>query len=196
MYDFIEGKIEELAPTHAVVNCNGVGYMINISLNTYEKIRGQQNIRLRVHQVVKEDSHTLFGFAHDDERQIFRHLISISGIGAATSRMILSSLTEKEVVQAIMSENVPLLKSVKGIGPKAAQRIVLELRDKVGRGAPSGSAGLPAGSAASNWQEALDALLALGFNRQQTEKVLSKVSQDLGPDANTETLIKNCLKLL
>lgn len=130
MYDFIEGIIEELAPTHAVVNCSGVGYMINISLNTYEKIRGQQNIRLRVHQVVKEDSHTLFGFAHDDERQIFRHLISISGIGAATSRMILSSLTEKEVVQAIMSENVPLLKSVKGIGPKAAQRIVLELKIK------------------------------------------------------------------
>lgn len=194
MYDFLEGPIEELSPTHAVINCGGVGFFVSISLNTYEKIRTQKHVRLRVHLVVKEDSHSLFGFYGVDERDVFRHLISISGVGSATARMILSSLTEKEVIQAIISENVSLLKSVKGIGPKAAQRIVLELKDKVGKGiSVSGGSG---GVIHSAFQEALDALVALGFNRLMVEKTLMKVSQDLGPEAGTEALIKNCLKLL
>lgn len=194
MYDFLEGPIEELSPTHAVINCGGIGFFVSISLNTYEKIRTLKQVRLRIHQVVKEDSHSLFGFHAVEERDVFRHLISISGVGATTARMILSSLTEKEVIQAIIAENVALLKSVKGIGPKAAQRIVLELKDKVGKGiSGSGSMG---GGHYSAFQEALDALMALGFNRLQVEKTLMKVSQDLGSEAGTEALIKNCLKLL
>lgn len=194
MYDFLEGALEEISPTHAVINCGGIGFFVSISLNTYEKIRTQKQIRLRVHHVVKEDAHSLFGFHGVEERDVFRHLISISGVGAATARMILSSLTEKEVIQAIISENVALLKSVKGIGPKAAQRIVLELKDKVGKGiSVSGTGGTITYSA---FQEALDALVALGFNRLLVEKTLMKVNNDLGPDAGTESLIKNCLKLL
>lgn len=196
MYDFLEGPIEEISPTHVVVNCQGMGFFVNISLNTYEQIRGMKQARIKIHQVIKEDSHTLFGFAKDDERQTFRHLISITGVGATTARMILSSLTEKEVIQAILSGNVALLTSVKGIGPKAAQRIVLELKDKIGKGISGGNGSLLQGASGGAYQEALDALLALGFNRLQTEKTLLKVSQDLGADAVTETLIKNCLKLL
>ncbi len=194
MYDFLEGKLEEITPTQVVVNCHGVGYLVYISLHTFERIREKAEGRLKVHHVVKEDGHQLFGFADSAEREVFRNLISISGIGAATARMILSSLTSDEVIKAIQQENIALLKSVKGIGPKAAQRIVLELKDKTGRMDWTGAAQ----SAAVNqpFQEALDALLALGFNRLQTEKALVKVKQDLGNDASTESLIKNCLKIL
>lgn len=194
MYDFLEGKLEEITPTQVVVNCHGVGYLVYISQHTFERIREKAEGRLKVHHVVKEDGHQLFGFADSAEREVFRNLISISGIGAATARMILSSLTSDEVIKAIQQENIALLKSVKGIGPKAAQRIVLELKDKTGRMDWTGAAQ----SAAVNqpFQEALDALLALGFNRLQTEKALVKVKQDLGNDASTESLIKNCLKIL
>jgi Holliday junction DNA helicase RuvA len=194
MFDFIEGTIAEISPTHAVINANGVGYMLHISLYTFEKMRGLKEAKLKAHLVVREDSHTLYGFADDAERQMFRHLIGVSGIGSATARMILSSLSEKELVQAIIQSNVALLKSIKGIGPKAAERMVLELRDKVGKGVMGGLI-MPSGSNTAV-QEALDALMALGFARSATEKVLMKVSNDSGPQATTEELIKNCLKLL
>lgn len=184
----------EVSPTHAVISANGVGYMLHISLYTFEKLRGQKEAKLKAHLVVREDSHTLYGFADDAERQMFRHLIGVSGIGSATARMILSSLSEKELVQAIIQSNVALLKSIKGIGPKAAERMVLELRDKVGKGVTGGLM-MPTGVNTAV-QEALDALMALGFARSATEKVLMKVSHDSGPQASTEELIKNCLKLL
>lgn len=194
MYDFLDGKFEEMTPTQVVVNCAGVGFLVFISLNTFERIREQKEGRLKVHHVVKEDAHQLFGFADAAEREVFRNLISISGIGATTARMILSSLTSSEVIKAIQQENVALLKSVKGIGPKAAQRIVLELKDKTGRMDWTGVSQMAAVN--QPFQEALDALLALGFNRLQTEKALVKVKQELGNDASTESLIKNCLKIL
>jgi Holliday junction DNA helicase RuvA len=194
MFDFIEGHLVEISPTHAVISANGVGYMLHISLYTFEKLRGQKEAKLKAHLVVREDSHTLYGFADDAERQMFRHLIGVSGIGSATARMILSSLSEKELVQAIIQSNVALLKSIKGIGPKAAERMVLELRDKVGKGVTGGLM-MPTGVNTAV-QEALDALMALGFARSATEKVLMKVSHDSGPQASTEELIKNCLKLL
>lgn len=193
MYEFIEGQVEDISPTHVVVNAGGIGYFLHISLNTFENIRGNPNLRIYTHLAVKEDSHTLFGFADPKERRIFRELIGVSGIGVATARMVLSSLTENEIISAILNGNVALLKSIKGIGPKAAQRMILELQDKLGK--LEGDFDLTGGRA-SHMNEATEALQALGFGRAAIEKVLLKVSKDLGENADTEELIKKSLKLL
>ncbi|MCB9260909.1 MAG: Holliday junction branch migration protein RuvA [Flavobacteriales bacterium] len=194
MFEFIEGEIAELSPTQVVINANGVGYLAHISLNAFEKFNGKSKLRLLTHLVVKEDSHTLFGFYDHAERSLFRHLISVSGIGPATARMVLSALNHKEIIGAILNGNEALLKAIKGIGPKAAQRMILELRDKVGKIDDTNL--VKSNSSSGNIYEALEALTALGFARAAAEKVAYKVMSDLGENATTENIIKNCLKLL
>ncbi|MFT4522867.1 MAG: Holliday junction DNA helicase RuvA [Bacteroidia bacterium] len=193
MLEFIEGRVDEISPTHMVVSAGGVGYFAHISLYAYEQMKNMKEVKLLVHLQVKEDSHTLFGFLSKTERSIFRNLISVSGVGPAIARMIISSLSEQELISAITNGNVALLKSIKGIGPKAAQRLVLELRDKLGK-LHDGSALFVTSN--SNQQEAVEALMALGFARMATEKTVARVSKELGPDANTEELIKMSLKVL
>jgi Holliday junction DNA helicase RuvA len=194
MIEFVEGKIDQINPTSVVINTGGLGYFINISIYAYEVLQGQDSARVLTHLSIKEDSHTLYGFHHPMEREVFRHLISVSGVGTATARVIISSLTHEEVIQAILNGNVPLLKSIKGIGPKAAQRLILELQDKLGKMEVHPSMNL--GQSTSKQQEAVDALLALGFARSAAEKAVVKVQKESEPNASAEELIKKSLKLL
>lgn len=194
MIEFIEGHVREITPTYVVVDTGGVGYKLLISLNTFEKIKDKPQLSLFSHLSIKEDSHTLFGFADPKERLIFRELIGVNGIGPATARMVLSSLSEEEVLQAILNGNIALLKSIKGIGPKAAQRMVLELQDKFSK-LDTGIA-LPAGGVQVHIADAVEALTALGFSRRSVEKTVLKVSKELGDGMDTEELIKKSLKLL
>ncbi len=194
MYDFIEGKIEKLTPAYAVINCNGLGFHINISVYTFEKMKALGQARLQVHQVISEDSHTLFGFFTEKEREVFRHLISVSGVGANTARILLSSLNEDALINAIIRKDAPLLQSVKGIGPKAAQRLILELHDKIGK-IGGGSINIP-GIISSAFDEALQAMQALGFVRATAEKALLRVSKEQGENATTESLVKDAFKYL
>lgn len=193
MFEFLEVKVDSVQPTHLVLDCTGVGYHVKISVNTFEKIKSQTQLRIPVHLSIKEDSHTLFGFSDHDERTMFRQLISVSGIGNATALLVLSSLTVSELASAISSGNIPLLKSIKGIGPKAAQRMILELKDKVNKTGLSNHAVSVADHAVL---DALEALTALGFNRSQAEKAIMKVKSKATESLNTEGLIKESLKIL
>ncbi len=194
MIEFLEGSVEEISPTHAIINVNGIGYFAHISLNAYEHLVGKKQLRLLTYLSIKEDSQTLYGFYDATERTIFKHLISVSGIGPSTARMILSSLNHNEIIGAILNGNVPLLKSIKGIGPKAAQRMILELKDKMGK--IGSGIGTMATAETSQINEALEALQALGFARNSAEKALIRTSKELGQSATTESLIKHSLKLL
>lgn len=193
MIEFIEGKVDSITPTHLVINQQGLGYFISISINTYETIRGNQELRILTHLSIKEDSHTLFGFATAEERLMFRHLISVSGIGNATAILVLSSLSVSDLASAISSGNAALLKSIKGIGPKAAQRMILELKDKVDKTGLS-HPGLKGSD--SSVADALEALTALGFNRPSAEKAIMKIKQKNQTVQSTEDLIKESLKIL
>lgn len=193
MITHIQGKLTEKNPTDVVIDCNGVGYLINISMHTYSQIPDTENLRLYTHLQVKEDSHTLFGFASLAEREIFRLLISVSGIGASTARIMLSSLTPKQVRQGIACENVALIQSVKGIGLKTAQRVIIELKDKVLKVYDIDEAAYQTSN--TNKDEALSALEVLGFAKKQAEKVIDKII-NTQPEANAETLIKEALKNL
>lgn len=195
MYDFVKGLLVQLSPTHATIEAGGVGYHLQISLQTYEQIEGKKEVLLWSHLVVKEDAHTLYGFAGPSEREMFRRLIQVNGIGASTARMMLSSLNEYELASAIAAGNTGLLKSIKGIGPKAAQRIIVELQEKMQKSGIAEIEGISAEGGSAR-QEALEALLALGFPSAQAQKVLSKVSQELGGNATVEAILKNSLKLL
>jgi Holliday junction DNA helicase RuvA len=195
MYDFVKGPLVQLSPTHATIEAGGVGYHLQISLQTYEQIEGKKEVLLWSHLVVKEDAHTLYGFAGPSEREMFRRLIQVNGIGASTARMMLSSLNEHELASAIASGNTGLLKSIKGIGPKAAQRIIVELQEKMQKSGIAEIEGISAEGGSAR-QEALEALLALGFPSAQAQKVVSKVSQELGGNATVEAILKNSLKLL
>lgn len=190
MYNYIRGKLDEATPAYAVVDCGGVGYMLEISVNTYSQIKDLDEVKLLVHEVVREDAHLLIGFYSEAERQMFRLLIGVNGVGAATARIMLSSLTVDELTRAILDQDVKRVQKVKGIGAKTAQRILLELRDKVdpfATGLPAGSAG--AASSGSNAEEALSALVMLGFPKTAAEKVLDKVC-GANPGASVEDLIK------
>jgi holliday junction DNA helicase RuvA len=193
MITHIQGKLTEKNPTDVVIDCNGVGYLLNISLHTYSQIPDAENLRLYTHLQVKEDSHTLYGFSSLAEREIFRLLISVSGIGASTARTMLSSLTPKHVREAIASENVSLIQSVKGIGLKTAQRVIIELKDKVLKVYDIDEAAYISNN--TNKDEALSALEVLGFAKKQAEKVIDKILNNQ-PEANVETLIKEALKNL
>lgn len=190
MYNYIRGKLDEATPAYAVVDCGGVGYLLEISVNTYSQIKDLDEVKLLVHEVVREDAHLLIGFYSEAERQMFRLLIGVNGVGAATARIMLSSLTVDELTRAILDQDVKRVQKVKGIGAKTAQRILLELRDKVdpfATGLPAGSAG--AASSGSNAEEALSALVMLGFPKTAAEKVLDKVC-GANPGASVEDLIK------
>lgn len=193
MYEFIEGKISELAPAYTVINCNGIGFYVNISLNTYSAMQEQSNACLYIHQVIKDDSHTLFGFFDKNERIIFRLLISVSGIGSNTARMMLSSLSPLEIETAILSEDIALIKSIKGIGLKTAQRVIIELKDKIGKSNESGEV-LPIANNSIK-QEALSALIALGFAKKNIEKTLDKIVKT-EPNIKIEDLVKKALKMM
>lgn len=194
MYAFLEGKISGITPASVVIDCNGVGYDVSISLNTYTKIKDLETCRLQTHLSVREDAMVLFGFATEDERVLFRHLISVSGVGAGTARLILSSLTPEELTDAIVSGNVPILQRVKGIGGKTAQRIIVDLKDKLSR--DSGMREILASPHNTKKEEALTALTMLGFNKVLAGKVVDKILKEEGPSVSVEHLIKSALKVL
>lgn len=193
MYNYIKGKLEEANPAYAVVDCGGVGYLLEITLNTYSAIKDLAEVKLLVHEVIREDAHLLIGFYTAAERDMFRMLISVNGVGAATARIMLSSLTVDELTRAIVDQDVKRVQKVKGIGAKTAQRILLELRDKVD---PFATSSLAEGGASAtvnrNSEEALSALVMLGFPKAASEKVVSKMA-DANPSASVEELIKLAL---
>jgi len=194
MYEYIKGKLVEKNPGSVVLDCNGTGYLLNISLNTYSQLGDTEHCTLFTHLVVKEDAWVLYGFAGKPERDLFRQLISVSGIGAGTARMILSSLSPDEVCQAIVLGNLDLLKSIKGIGLKTAQRIILDLKDKLSKDAPS----LEKLDFMHNTtkDEALSGLVILGFQKLAAEKALNKVIEKEGVALAVEQLIRQALKYL
>lgn len=193
MITHIQGKLVEKNPTDVVIDCNGVGYMLNISLHTFSQIPDQELIKLYTHLQVKEDSHTLFGFSSLAEREIFRLLISVSGIGASIARTMLSSLTPKQVREGIALGDVALIQSIKGIGAKTAQRVIIELKDKVLKIYDIDE--VSAVKSNTNKDEALSALEVLGFNKKQAERVVDKIVAN-DPEATVETIIKAALKNL
>jgi len=193
MITHIQGKLVEKNPTDVVIDCNGIGYLLNISLHTYSQIPNQEHLKLYTHLQIKEDSHTLYGFSSLGERQIFRLLISVSGIGTSTARTMLSSLTPKQVREAIALEDIALIQSVKGIGLKTAQRVVIELKDKVLK-AYDIDEGITFQSN-TNKDEALSALEVLGFAKKQSERVVDKIVSS-NQEASVEAIIKEALKKL
>lgn len=188
----IKGRLIEKSPTELVVDCNGIGYSVNISLNTYTQIGNDENIKLYTYLLIKEDSHSLYGFFKKSERSLFKLLISVSGVGASTARMMLSSLSPSEIISAIMSENVQVVQSIKGIGLKTAQRIILELKDKVLSLDEAGDDSLTLNKQS---EEASSALEVLGYSKKQTSKLLSKIISE-NPGINVESIIKKALNKL
>ena len=194
MYDYISGIVADLTASYVVVDNNGIGYFLKISLNTYEEIQNKKDVKLFVHQLLREDVNDLYGFSSRNEREIFRHLISVSGIGANTARLMLSSLKPSEITTAIVESDVNKIKSVKGIGLKTAQRVIVELKDKVTKTSDE-SLSFLSGEKQQNIQEAVSALVALGFNKKQAEKNLQKIVKE-HPDASLEQLVKLGIKLM
>lgn len=193
MIDHLAGKVDSITPTYAVIDCNGVGYIAHISLNTYTKIKDSSTVKILTHLAIREDAHVLYGFADEHERELFRLLISVSGVGAATARMILSSLNPVEIEKAIASADLITLKKIKGIGAKSAERIIVDLKDKVGK---SGYTSAELTGISGGNQESLMALMALGFPKLAVEKVLLRVRQEHGSDLKVEEIIKYALKYL
>lgn len=193
MYDYFMGKVVLLTPTTIVIDNQGIGYVLHISMNTYEAVRNKSDVKLFAHLVVKEDSHTLFGFYTIEERELFLKLIGVNGIGAATARMILSSLSVEETTNAILNGNVGLLKTIKGIGPKAAQRLIVELQDRLN---PVEINLMGISTSSDQVNEASEALVALGFARASVQKVLLKLCQNSKDSISTEELIKKSLQML
>ncbi|MGF2410954.1 Holliday junction branch migration protein RuvA [Ferruginibacter sp.] len=194
MYAYLQGKFIDKTPAQVYVDVNGVGYEVNISLNTYSHIQGLEQGKLFTHLQVKEDGHVLYGFFEKAEKEIFLLLIGISGVGAATARMMLSSLKPEEVSRAIVQSNVKLLESVKGIGKKTAERLVLELKDKLSKHSLNETIS-PAWSNSLE-QDALNALVALGISRQQAEQSIQKVTLAEPSVSKLEDLIKKALKAI
>ncbi len=195
MYEYIKGNVAELNPAYAVVEAGGIGYFVNISLTSYSALTQGAQAQLYLHQVVREDAHLLFGFVTKVERELFRLLISVNGVGPNTARLILSSLTPQDLTNAILSENLVKLKGVKGIGAKTAQRIILDLKDKVNTSGEFDSAEIFAASDNTIKKDALLTLTTLGFAKAAVEKVLDKVLKEK-PDASLETVIKLALNYL
>ena len=189
----IRGRLVEKNPTDVVVDCNGVGYLLHISLNTYAALPDGENVILYTHLSVREDAHTLFGFINKTERAIFKFLISVSGVGPSIARTMLSSMTSEEIQQAIASENVAVIQSVKGIGAKTAQRVIVDLKDKIVKTFNIDEVSLNPSN--TNKGEALSALEVLGFQRKQSDKLVAAIVKEY-PDATIEQIIKLALKSL
>ncbi len=187
MIEFIKGRLVSKTPTQLVVEAAGVGYFINISLHTYTRVPDTEQVTIFTHLSIKEDAHTLFGFVDEEERMIFRQLISVSGVGAGTARMILSSMSPAEIQHAIAEGNAPLLQGIKGIGAKSAMRIIIDLKDKMKK---EEMYTLVAGKGNTHRAEALSALVTLGFPKLAVEKALDKILKD-----NTEMAIEDLVKL-
>jgi Holliday junction DNA helicase RuvA len=193
MITHLQGKLVEKNPTDVVIDCNGVGYLLHISLHTYSQIPDKENLKLYTYLQVREDAHTLYGFSSMTEREIFKLLISVSGVGASIARTMLSSLTPQQVKEGIASADVGLIQSIKGIGAKTAQRVILDLKDKVLKVYGIDEVSLIQNNTSKS--EALSALEVLGFNKKHSEKVVDKVlAQE--PDASVEKIIKDALKNL
>ncbi len=189
----IRGRLVEKNPTYAIVDCNGVGYLLHISLHTFSALPEEENVILYTHLSIREDAHTLFGFFSKMEREVFLLLVSVSGVGPSTARTMLSSMTAKEIQHAIASEDVKLIQSVKGIGAKTAQRIIVDLKDKIVKIFGVDEVSVVQNN--TNKEEALSALEVLGFSRKQADKVVHNIIKET-PDATIEKLIKLALKNL
>lgn len=197
MYEYISGKITSSSATQVVIDCGGVGYLLEVSLNTYAAVKEQESARLWVHEVVREDAYLLYGFATVEEREMFRLLLSVSGVGAATARIMLSSMTVSELASAISTQNTRVVQGVKGIGAKTAQRIILELKDKVVGGQLTAMAGEPAKAGQptamnQNKADAQAALVMLGFPKPAVEKVL----RDMDATLSVEQMMKQAMQRL
>ncbi len=193
MIEYICGKIAELTPTFVIIDNHGIGYELNISLNTFSELEQNSEVKILIHEVIREDAHMLFGFATANERALFRELIGVSGVGANTARMILSSIPPAELEQTISSGDDKRLKSVKGVGAKTAQRIIVDLRDKIKVSDSALFTQVPISSRA--YEEALQALLMLGFTKPLSEKALKKLFSD-SPAITVEDAVKRALKML
>lgn len=192
MFEFFEGKFVEITPSYIIVNCGGVGYRIEISLNSYSILKDKSEGKVLVHHIVREDAQLLFGFENEKERKLFRHLISVNGVGANTARMILSSLSCDDLIEAVVTENVNVIKAVKGIGLKTAQRIIIDLKDNLNKIEIVKTESVIGNK---NREEALLALQTLGFNKAIIEKTLDKILKT-NASLGVEELIRQALKVL
>lgn len=198
MIEFIRGEVAELTPTYAVIDCGGVGYLANISLNTYSALENEKTAKLFILEAIREDAYQLYGFATAGEREVFRLLTSVSGVGASTARVMVSAMSAGELKSVIMGENVKALKGIKGIGQKTAERIVVELKDKIGKTDVEDSASpLPTTPSAAQAvkEEALQALEVLGYNKSQAAKAVDKILAET-PDLKVEGVVKAAFRML
>lgn len=195
MYDYIKGEIIELTPTSVVMENNGIGYYIQISLQTYDFLKGYAESKLYIYHYIREDDEQFYGFSTKDERELFKLLISVSGVGVSSARMMLSTLSDEEIRNAIIGENVNRIKSVKGIGVKTAQRVILELKDKIIKGGGTDSSEFLLPDTGKVVDEATIALLNLGFTKANITKVIAEILKK-DPQASIETIIKEALKRL
>jgi len=193
MFEYIKGKITEITPAYIIVETGNIGYFVNISLQTHSKINGKEQFKVYIHQIIREDTNALYGFADKSEREIFRLLISVSGIGANTARVMLSSLSANEVKKAVRTDDVATFKSIKGIGAKTAQRVIIDLKDKINKAETDDDTGISFTSPIS--EEALSALNMLGFSKTKAEKAVKKIYSS-NSNISVEELVKNALKIL
>ena len=193
MIAHLQGKLVEKSPTQVVIECGGVGYHVNISLHTYSLLPSSDSIKLFTHLQIKEDAHTLFGFVEKSEREIFKMLLSVSGIGASIARTMLSSLDPKQITNAIASGDLVSIQSIKGIGSKTAQRVILDLKEKVLKLYDLGEVSMSQSN--TNRDQALSALEVLGFVRKTSERIVEKIIKE-APDSSVESIIKTALKIL
>lgn len=192
MIEYVKGELAEITPAYAVVDCGGVGYFLNISLNTYTRLQNEKSVRLYVYEAIREDAYVLYGFSERQERELFVQLISVSGVGPNTARMILSSFAPGDLQAVIATENVNLLKAVKGIGAKTAQRIIVDLKDKIKQG---DNTLIMLESKSETYDEAITALVMLGFPKQAVQRTVGKLLKE-NPMERVEDVIKTALKML
>ncbi len=195
MYDYIKGEIVEISPTEAIVECGGIGYSILISLQTYDQLKGHGSAKIYIHHYLREDEEQFYGFGTKSERELFRLLISVSGVGVSSARMMLSSLSDEDIRNAIIGEDIKKIKSVKGIGLKTAQRLVLDLKDKIIKGGSADFSGIIDSSKDVAADEATTALLNLGFTKANISKIIPEILK-AEPKASIETIIREALKRL
>ncbi|MCF6184476.1 MAG: Holliday junction branch migration protein RuvA [Bacteroidales bacterium] len=193
MFEYISGNITEITPTYIIIDTGNIGYFVNISLQTHSKVSGKERFKIYIHQIIREDTNALYGFADKSERNIFRLLISVSGIGANTARIMLSSLSANEVKNAIRTDDVTTLQSVKGIGAKTAQRVIIDLKDKINKAETDDDSGIAFTNSIP--EEALSALTMLGFPKTKAEKAVNKIYTS-NSNITVEELVKNALKIL